>query len=240
MRVVPGALEIAGGVALSLAVAQPAAASEVTALIDRVLAAYGGWERLSQVQGYRMEGQTLTSHDKPAAPMSRVLLRPDRLKVSLSYPNQPEVRILDGNRGLRSNAARQLVAAEGVMLDSMVLQRARADIPWILHERRSDARSCPPGRQQGVELSCVEMGLGEGLRLQAYVEPKGARVVRTICYLDRGGMNITFDNRFRDFRPVDGVTFAFREESYAGGRHTASTEIKRVVVNPKLPETEFR
>ena len=53
-------------------------------------------------------------------------------------------------------------------------------------------------------------------------------------------MKITFETRYSDFREVEGVLFAHVEQNYTGGRHTATTAIEKIVVNPELSEGEFR
>jgi len=226
-------------VAFLLTLARAASAQEAAGIADEVLAAYGGWTKLSAIMSYRMEGSILTGHSKPPAPVSRTLVRPDKLRVSLRYADGPELRVLDGARGWRGDAQRGTVEVQGPMLDSMVLQLARANIPWILAERKADLRRCEPGRMTGTEMPCLEIALAEGLSLQAYVDPASHRVARCITHLTRGGMTTNFDTRFSEFRAVDGVLFAFREENYAGGTHTASTTIEKVALNPPRAEAEF-
>jgi hypothetical protein len=225
--------------ALLLLLAPAVPAEEPAALVDGVLAAYGGWPALSSVKAYRMTGTVLPGHSRPPAPVVRTLVRPDRLPVVLGYADGRELRVLDGSRGWRGDAKLGTADVQGPMLDSMALQLARASLPWILAERRADLRSCEPGRMTGTEMPCLELALAEGLRLQAYVDPASHRVVRCITHLSRGGMTTNFDTRFSDFRPVDGVVFAFREENYAGGTHTASTAIEKVALNPAGTEAEF-
>lgn len=225
--------------ALLLLLAPAVPAEEPVALVDGVLAAYGGWPALSAVKAYRMTGAVLTGHSKPPAPMSRTLVRPDRLRVSLGYEDGRELRVLDGSRGWRGDAKLGTADVQGPMLDSMALQRARASLPWILAERRADVRPCEAGRAAGTEMPCLELPLAEGLRLQAYVDPVSHRVVRCITHLGRGGMTTHFETRFSEFRTVEGVVFAFREESYAGGTHTASTAVEKVELNPPGTDAEF-
>lgn len=217
----------------------PAPAEDTSALVDRVLGAYGGWTRLATVRAYRMNGTILTGHSKPPAPTSRILVRPDKLRVSLEYPDKPERRVLNGAKGWRGDA-QGLVEVQGPMLDSMLLQLARADIPWILAERRAQITACEAGKSVGRELLCLSVPLAEGLKLEAYVDPKSGLIARAITYLNRGPMVTNFDTRFSDFKPVDGVVFAFREENYAGGTHTASTTIEKIVLNPEPAPGDFR
>lgn len=206
-------------------------------LIDSVLAAYGGTAALAKVAGYRMEG-TVASRMSGSGAMVRSFARPDRLKITLDYPGRPEVRILDGRSGWRSDGAGNLAAATGFLLTSMVLQSARADLPWLLDERRSKVRLLGPlegGRLQGLELR-----LGDGLTLTVHVDAATKRIVRSAGVLEAPGMNTNFATDYSDFRTVDGILFAFKEANFASNQSTGTTVITRIVVNPPLTDRDFR
>ena len=149
-----------------LRAAEPVAKSP-DALIDRVLAAYGGKAALDKVKAYRMEG-SVSSVMRGNGALVRTFARPDRLKITLDYPNHPEARILDGGKGWRSDGKGNMAAAEGFLLTSMVLQAARADLPWILDERRATIRLLAP--MDGGKLQGLEIPLGEGLTLTVYAD----------------------------------------------------------------------
>jgi hypothetical protein len=221
-----------------LLLASPARAAEgVDALVDRVLAAYGGKEALAKVRAYRAEG-TINSSLRGVGPFARLFARPDRLRVTIDYPGHPETRILDGAAGWRSDGKGGIGASDGALLGSMQLQAARADLPWLLDERRAAAKLLPPsmeGKLQGIEVP-----LGPGLSIKAYVETGSGRIVRTSAALDTPEMKTTFDVDFTDFRTVDGVLFPFRELSFAGGRTTGDTILTTLTVNPPVAEKDFR
>lgn len=226
---------------LSALTAAPAApADDAGAVIESVLSAYGGWTWLSAIKGYRAEGTVLTGHQESEKPTSRLFVRPGRLKVVISHPGRDEVRLLDGGKGWRTGSGRALVEADGVMLDSMVLQAARANLPWILAERRDVAKLGDSLAVPGRSLTSVIVPLGEGLTLTAFVDPATHLIDRVITQLDRPAMTTGFEARFSDFREVEGVRFPFREENFASGTHTASTQIVTLSLNPKNTEADFR
>ena len=221
--------------------ATPAApADDASAVIDSVLSAYGGWTKLSAIKGYRAQGTVLTGHQESEKPTHRLFLRPSRFKVVIEHPGRHEVRLLDGARGWRTGSGTALVEADGVMLDSMVLQAARANLPWILTERRDVAKLGGPLSVLGRSLTSVIVPLADGLTLTAFVDPTTHLIDRVITQLDRPAMTTGFEARFSDFREVEGVLFPFREENYASGTHTASTQIVKLTLNPKTTEADFR
>ena len=227
---------------LSALTATPAAAADdAGVLIDSVFSAYGGWTRLSTITGYRAQGKILTGHEESEKPTLRLLVRPARFKVVIEHPGRNEVRLLDGAKGWRSGSGPALVEAVGVMLDSMVLQAARANLPWILAERRADVKvGDPMVLIGGRSLTSLVLPLSEGLTVTAFVDPTTHLIDRVITQLDRPAMTTGFEARFSDFREVEGIRFPFREENFASGVHTATTQIVTVTLNPKISETDFR
>jgi hypothetical protein len=226
---------------LLLAAAPPRAAGPAAKspgeLIDSVLAAYGGKAALVKVKAYRMEG-TVASVMRGNGALVRTFVRSDRLKITLDYPNHPETRILDGGKGWRSDDKGTMGAVDGFLLSSMVLQAARADLPWLLDERRAAIRLLAPmdgGRLQGLEIR-----LGGGLTLTVFADTATGRIVRSSGVLDVPGMKTNFATDYSDFRTVDGVLFSFREANFASNQSTGDTVITRVIVNPELKDSDFR
>lgn len=217
------------------AAADPAA----QALIDRVLVAYGGWPKLSAVSSYRMQGALITGHDKSPIPTERIFSRPGRLKIVITHPERAEVRYIDGDRGWRTAPKGGTEPASGAMLDAMVLQRARAALPWLLADRRDEVRLLALDTPDSDGLAGLEVRLGEGLLLRAFVDRRTHQVTRVITQLDRGGMSIAFAARYSDFRPVSGVLFPFREENFTGGSLVASTAFDTITLNPPLSDRDF-
>jgi hypothetical protein len=118
----------------------------------------------------------------------------------------------------------------------MVLQAARANLPWILLKMRSQVR-LSQGDGSGPVL---EVLLGEGRLLRAFVDARTHRVAGAESVMSFGRMKMRFKTQYTDFRKIDGVFFPFHEENYASGTHTATTKVQTIQLNPpanrlKLP-----
>ncbi len=215
-----------------------ASARDARELIERVIDAYGGRAALERVKAYRAEGRIVAVRQGREGPTLRLFQRPDRLRVELRYPGEPEVRIVSGVRGWRGTG-KEMEEASGPMLEAMVLQAARAAVPWILMERVADARRGKPRELRGRPLAGIEIPLAAGLTLRVWVDPATRRVEVSQGVLDHHGMQTEFETVYGDFRKVNGVLFAFREENYASGAHTGYTALERVELNPKLRPNDF-
>lgn len=228
---------------LALAPAAPAARAaaplEARTWVERVVQAYGGWERLRTVQGYRLEGSLFALQRHESARTIRIYARPDRLKVLIEYPDGHEARLFDGRRSWRAAGGGGFEPSSGPMHQATVLQAARAAIPWILRERVADARLVAPLEHGGARLPGIEIALGDGLLLRAYADPVTWRVRVSQGLLTRGSMPMRFETFYGDWRKVNGVVFAFREESWASGVQTGITTVERFRVNPPMGKDEF-
>jgi hypothetical protein len=213
--------------------------SAAAAVIARVIQSYGGREALERIHAYRMEGTIHAIRGMRAGPTVRVFERPDRLKVGMQYPEGSEVRIVDGARGWRNSGGDPLAEAHGPMLDAMVLQACRAAVPWILIERGAQARRIEDLARDSVALIGIEIPIQDKLWLRAYVDPKSFRVAMSQGMLGHGGMQTQFETVYDDYRSVEGILFAFHEENYASGTHTAFTRFDKVILNPPLARDEF-
>lgn len=102
-----------------------------------------------------------------------------------------------------------------------------------------------PGRREvrildGGKLQGLEIPVGDGLTLTAYVETATGRIVRSSGVLEAPGMKTNFATDYSDFRMVGGILFPFREGNFASDQPTGETVITRIVVNPPLKDTDFR
>jgi hypothetical protein len=207
--------------------------------VSQILKAYGGWARLAAVKSYRLEGELFSAMRHTTVPTTRVFARPDRFKTLIDYPDGIEARLVDGTHGWRTEGGSGLAKVSGPMFQSMLLQVARADVPWILAERESAARIIEPLEKDGVQLPGLEIALGEGLVFRAWTHPRTHLVTVSQGTLESAHMSTHFETWYSDFREVNGVKFAFHEENFASGTQTGVTTVKRVLVNPKISPTEF-
>lgn len=221
---------------------QPASGQDLpdaATLVDRVVDAYGGRSRLQEIQAYRMEAELQATRRREPVNTVRVFARPSRLRVELQYPDVPETRLLDGTEGWRERGT-GMQPVSGMLLTAMVLQAARADVPWILDAHRDVVRVVGPADRGERSLLGLEITMGPTMLFRAYVDPDTHYVVESLGILVAGAQRVMFETKYSDFREVDGVVFAFAEENYASGTHTGSTRISRVEVNPVLSPDAFR
>ena len=235
----PAAL-LALALAASLALPSPglAAGAPVTPLVARVLAAYGGRAALEQARVVRQEG-TVTSLMHPGTGrIVRLVQRPASLRVEIAYPDAPpEVRVLHGGHGDRDGVEVTGTPAHA----AMVLQAARLSLPLALAEPGAKVADRGELTRDGRKVHALALALPGGLELVAEIDPQSGRILRSAGAMPAPGAGgrIEFATVYSQFKRVGGVLFAFHEENWAAGQHTADTAFERVVLNPKLTPADF-
>lgn len=199
-------------------------------LVDRCIEAYGGAEALAAVAGWQQLGKLVTPGGGEAV-VARVFAPPHRLRVENRFSqDRREVRILNGE-----NAWRNGVPVEGPLRQAMVLQAARLSLPGILLEGRDRLVDLGEVDREGASFRLLELALRDGMRLQVEIDPASGRIHRSRSLAGP----VVFETVYSDFREVDGVLFAFAEETWAMGHLTGRTELEAVVLSDGLRDLLF-
>lgn len=211
--------------------------ADVPALVRRCVAAYGGKAALARAARSWVEG-TATSvvlHPGEAGRIVRVYERPSRLRVDIAYGGgPPEVRVLDGRRGWRDGQE-----ASGPRLDAMILQAARLDLPAALQSAGGKLKDGGTADLDGTPVRLLAIEPGPGLMVEAAIDPATGRILRTRGASIGGEMTLEFVTTYSEFKQVDGVLVATREENWANGKSTGVTLLQKVSFPAKLPANAF-
>ena len=204
--------------------------SGAAAVIDKVVAEYGGRKALAAAHALRQRG-LVTTGTRGTAALVREFARPDRLRVELKYPGNTEVRLLDG-----ASAYREGRAVVGPMSDAMLLQAARLDLPALLDEARGRVDDLGVQQRGGIALRALLVPLGGGLELTVFVDERSGRILRSEGTVPAGAMGrMAFSTDYSDFRRLQGLLFAFAEENFASGTRTGHTQLESVEIVEALP-----
>jgi hypothetical protein len=205
-------------------------------VVDRVLEAYGGGDAVRSVDSYRQEGMLVTARGAAHGQVYRISEGASKLSVLVDYPGRSEVRLLEEDVAWRGTSPASLTPVEGPLQGAMALQAARIALPRLLDELRAETELAGPS-DEGMAVLVVRVG--QDLLLRVYVEEETNLIVRTESVIESAPAVVGFATNYSDHRSVDGVVFAFREETYASGRHTATSIIESVELNPEGPRARL-
>ncbi|BDG10569.1 hypothetical protein [Anaeromyxobacter paludicola] len=231
--------QVAAAAALALCLAAPArGADDLSRVLRRCVDAYGGAQALKRAVAVRETGHvTSVMRGNAAGALVRTFAPPGRLRVDITYPGgKGEARVLDGAAGWREGEK-----VEGMQLAAMVLQAARLELPRVFAEAPDRVADAGPVERGGKKLRAVAVDLGNGLSLTAEIDPESGQVLHTTgAGALPGGMRIYFDTDYSDFRKVNGLLFAFKEENLANGVRTGETLLDQVEILPAAPANAFK
>jgi hypothetical protein len=196
----------------------PAAlASDLDALVAKVVDAYGGGAVWARVQSIDEKGRVEPAMRKGSGTMTRHWSGAGDLRVEIVYPDKTEVRALENGKG--TNNGRESSAME---LDGMRLQAARLALPRLLADRKSSLRDL--GMKDNVRS--IEIALDAALTITVDIDPATAHIVRSVGH----AKEVSFTTVYSDFRTVSGLLVACHEENSAMGMKTADIYLEKVEV----------
>jgi hypothetical protein len=212
-----------------------AGAEEAGALVDKMVAAYGGHAALEKIAAIREEGRVeATMRVGSSGPIVRTYERPSKLRIQIGEgPKFTEVRVLNGAKGWRNSQE-----ATGVSYEAMVLQAARLDLPWLLMKHKTKLVDNGPMERDGRRLQVLELPLENGLSVSAGIEPITGHILFSSGTTKTGSM--TFETAYDDLRTVAGVLFAFKEINMAQGTKTGETVLSKIEILKESPGDAFR
>jgi hypothetical protein len=210
---------------------------EIRALVRRCVEAYGGKQALARAAITRQQGRvTSLLHPGQLGRIGRAYARPGKLRVETAFPNGTgEIRVLDGGHGWRDGEE-----VAGARLAAMVLQAARLDLPALLASSVAKLEDRGTGTVDGAPVRVLALTAAPGLVVEADVEIATGRVIRSRGSSRDPAIALAFETTYGDFRKVDGVLVAFREQNWANGRTTGETVLEQVEFPRALPDVTFR
>ena len=207
-------------------------------IVENIVTAHGGRARLKEISSVTAEGRIGRYLAKDEGSYSRVLQRPGRLRVDITYPGSRELRILNGEKGYRGAEGRP-TEVTGAQLLSMVYQYDALDLPFGFVDGTLDIAGLVRNGSAGPDTYGITCWDRAGNRMDVVVDSRSNRITRSSATFAIGGAETTLSAEFGDYRMVDGVLLPFRITNYAGGMRISETIITRYELNAKLPETLF-
>jgi hypothetical protein len=214
-------------------------AREDGSIAEKIIAAYGGRERLAQVVSLAAEGRITALMRGDEGIYRRALRRDRKLFVDIIYNQSSERRLLDGTRGFRGS--------DGVMDEvfgprylAMVYQYNQLDLPYGLLDNSltmTELRKDGLNTQSVRVFQCTDRS---GNEMEVFVNTENYRIVKcTGIFRMESGMT-SLSAEFSDFRTFAGILFPFRIVNFSNEQKISETEITGYLINPQLDDAFFR
>jgi len=244
----PGSAPAAYQPASAQAVGRPAVEADdptgARALLDRVIAAKGGVARLRSVKSLVITMQARAvgaSAQQETAETTTYIEYPAHVRVESRMRGSEMVQVYDGTRawvrdpkGVHDVPERMLADfRNGLRRDTIGVLLAALD-GAVRVRRLPDVTDASGGRQQALEFSAADLD-----PTVLYVDPGTSLVVRQ-TYVAGGMGRPLVEERFTDYRDVDGVQINFAAAIHVGGEPVLERTVMTARVGGALEPALFK
>ena len=199
-----------------------------SAVIDKMIQAYGGEKNLQQLNAYQQVWHIETKTSKKNGTDYRKVALPDFLRTELVYPDKTEIRVLIKDYGTKQFGQRK-IQAQGPMLDAMKLQLMRLYTPLTFKKMINKI-----SMQEDKENYILTIDKG-AISAKYFVSKKSFFIDKVVGNLKIGTKGMAFLTIYKDYKPEHGVMLPHTEVKFAGGINTAvmTLEVMKFVRAPK-------
>ena len=223
--------------------APPEETVKAAALLDRAIAAKGGLDALRGIKTIVVK-QTLTSqtpNGQATFDTTNYIQYPDRIRIETQTPNGMTVQGYDGGQYWMKDARRVYDAPDaqardvrtGLRRELVTLLLAAKDgalTPRLLHDARDGDAVV---MDEVLELSAPDLN-----PLMLYIDPRTGLIDRLTFVADAPSRPMV-DERFSEYRAVDGVQVAFRATRTIAGQ-TVERRVTDVKINAPIEPALFK
>jgi zinc protease len=224
------------------AVAAPAASNpEGKALLTKVIESAGGPAKLNAIKTYHRKAALTLKNQGVTVDMEENSVGDDRTQLKLNTPGGEMVMVATTQGGFMSMAAMGAPRDMPASQKDDMLKGLRRRI-WYIAQHASDPQFvfAAQGKEKigDVEAAVLDISYGND-QLRWFVDEKTGHVLRT-QYQGTGATGpdtVVVD--YSDFKTVDGVSVAFREELTANGKPSMGVAISSVEINSTVDPKIF-
>lgn len=225
-------------VASVIALIAAAPVQESKTVIDKVIAAYGGRERLAKIKTIAAEGRITAIMRGDEGTYRRTLRRDGNLFVDIIYSRSSERRILHKDKGYRGTGGK-MEEVSGPRFQAMVYQYNELNLPYGLLDDTFTVTELRKDIVNGEAVHVIRLVDRAGNQMEVFVHAANYRIVKCEGFFVMGTESTSLSAEFGDFKTVDGVLLPFKIVNYAGGRKISVTTINLYQINPAIDDSLF-
>ncbi len=195
--------------------------SDVGIVIDKMVTASGGEEKLLQLNNYKQTWNVEFMNSDKSGFDKRTVILPEYFKTEIIYPNRKEIRVVDKESGTKIFGDKTL-QAKGPMLDAMRLQLMRLYHPLELKKRVKDLTMTQNNKQYILALK------NGSIAVEYIVSKKTYLIEKVIGRLQMGPQQMEFLTRYEDYKTENGVLIPHKEVKFVGSMNTAIMTLKEI------------
>jgi len=211
----------------------------ITSIINKVIESYGGKETIESMRSLYAKGEieAFMLHDQGTYEF--YFKQGRKLRVETRYKHSSELRILNGDKGYRSNDSLPFEEVHGPRYFAMVYQYKHLDILRGLTNGIYQMSYEGISSVNGNDVDVLKLNDKEGTVMDIYIGKNNPLILKVTGYFSEGSRKMNLSSEFSDFRKVRGLVLPFRITNYAEGLKIGQTLINKYVLNPDIADFLF-
>ncbi len=217
----------------------PDEAQSITSIVNKVIDAYGGKEVVEGIHSLHAKGEIRAFMRHDHGTYELYLKRERKLRVETKYEHSSELRILNDDRGYRSDDGLPLEEVFGPKYFSMLYQYKHLDILHGLLKGSYKISYAGNSSVNGNDTEVLRLIDKEGTIMDVFIDIHNFLIVKVTGYFSEDDKKMYLSAEFSDFKKVGGSLFPFSITNYAAGMKIAQTVIDKYFINPDIPDSFF-
>ncbi len=199
-----------------------------------------GFENLQKVNTIIMSG-TMIQND--AMPVKITRMRPDRFFMEFDVADLTAYQAYDGQTAWWTTPWTGNPSPQVMPEDRAKDLRTRADFEGLLVNWKAKGHTVELAGSDTVEKAIVyklKVTKKEGGIEYLFIDREKFILQKRLYYRTVRGQEVAMENYFRDYRPVQGVLFAFTQDTHFGGQPYNSLQLESIELNKPVDEKIFK
>lgn len=211
----------------------------ITSIINKVIDAYGGKENIESTRSLHAKGEIQAFMPRDHGTYEFYFKRGRKLRVETRYERSSELRILNGDKGYRSNDGLPFEEVYGPRYFAVVYHYKHLNILHDLMKGTYQIRYAGRYSVNGNDAEVFNLNDKESTVMDIYIGEHNSLILKVTGYFSAGNKKMDLSSEFSDFKKVSGSVFPFRITNYAQGLRIAQTVINKYFLNPDIADFFF-
>jgi hypothetical protein len=208
-------------------------------ITDKIIAAYGGRERIAKVMSVAAEGRIRALMRGEAGIYRRALRRDRRLFINVLYGQSTQRWLLDSTRSFLDTDG-NVEEVFGPRYHAMVDQYNELNLPFGLLDNTFTIIELGRATQKGADVRILRLVDRAGNQIDAYVRTGDYLIIKCTSTFENGLQSLNLRVEFSDFRRVEGILFPFRIVNYVRGDILNEITIRAYLLNAPIADAQFK